>query len=178
VIRLYPHSDLAYLARGNARGAAGQIQEALSDLQTARRLGSKQGTLYDGLGNAYVALGQPDSALAMYDAGVALQPNMGRLYFNRAVAYLRLARPRDALADLEKAGRLAPTEALSLHAARGDAYMQLKAFREAVAEYDRELEKGAPNPNVLYNRAVCRWNLGDSTGAAVDFRESKRLLGP
>jgi protein O-mannosyl-transferase len=177
VIRLYPRCDLAYLARGNARGPSGRIQEALSDLRTAQSLGSKQGSLYDGLGNAYVALGHPDSALAMYGAGLALQPNMGRLYFNRAVAYLRLARPKDALADLDQARRLAPTEVLDLHAARGDAYLQLKAFREAAAEYDRALQSGAPNPSALYNRAVCRWNLGDSSGAAVDFREARRIAG-
>lgn len=175
VIRLHPRCDLAYLARGNSRGASGRIQEAMGDLLTARRLGSKQGTLYDGLGNGFVAMGHPDSALVMYNEGLALQPNMGRLYFNRAIAYLGLARPRDALVDLEQARRLAPTEALNFNTARGDAYLQLKEFREASAEYDRALEAGPPNPNVFYNRAVCRWNLGDSSGAAVDLKMARRL---
>jgi Flp pilus assembly protein TadD len=176
VIRLYPRSDLGYLARGNARGASGRIREAQSDLLAARSLGCKQGSLYDGLGNVYVALGHPDSALVMYNTGLALQPNMGRLYFNRAIAYLRLARPRDALRDLERARELAPTEALLFHTARGDAYLLLKEFRKAVAEYDRALEISPANPNVFYNRAVCRWNLGDSTGAAVDLKVARRLL--
>src|SRR5262249_40524946 len=57
VIRRYPKDEMAYVARGNARGASGRIDEAFQDLLRARGLGSRRGNLYDGLGNAFGSRG-------------------------------------------------------------------------------------------------------------------------
>ena len=175
VIRRFPHSDLAYISRGNFRGKSGRVPEAMADLQTALRLGSRRGILFDGLGNAYGSLGQVDSALIMFDRGLSLEPNMGRTYYNRAIAYLRLARPNEALADLERARVLMPLQAATLYFPRGNAYMQLARYREAIAEFDRAIGAGVRDPYAFYNRGVCKSRVGDSDGAAADFREARRL---
>jgi tetratricopeptide (TPR) repeat protein len=176
VIRQYPRNERAYVARGNARGGSGRVREAMSDLQTARALGSRRGSLYDGLGNAFIALGQSDSALAMYDRGLALEPDMPRTHYNRAVVYLRvLGRPADALADLDSARAVLPAQALGYHVLRGDAYMQMRRYREAAAEYDGAIDAGARTVTVFNNRAYCRAQLGDSTGAAADLRDAGQL---
>jgi len=177
VIRRYPRSHLGYLARGNARGGAGRIDEAFQDLQTARRLGSKKGDLYNGLGNAFGSRGDLDSAIVMYNTGLALEPNMGRTYFNRAIAYLRLSRPSEALADLQQARALSPVLTLNFHIPTANAYLQLKRFREAVAECDSAIAEGQRDPNIYYSRALGKYSLGDSTGAAEDLREARRLSG-
>jgi len=176
VIRLYPRNEMAYVARGNARGSSGRVDDAFHDLITARSLGSHRGNLYDGLGNAFGSRGQLDSAVVMYDRGLALEPNMGRTYYNRAIAYLRLQRPADALADLERARELVPAQTLNFHVPSGNAYLQLKQFREAVAQYDSAIGEGQRDPNLYYSRALGRWNLGDSTGAGADLNEARRLL--
>jgi protein O-mannosyl-transferase len=175
VIRRFPRSDLAYISRGNFRGKSGRVPEAMADLQTALRLGSRRGILFDGLGNAYGTLGQVDSALIMFDRGLSLEPNMGRTYYNRAIAYLRLARPNEALADLERARVLMPLQAATLYFPRGNAYMQLTRYREAIGEFDRAIEAGVRDPYAYYNRGVCKSRVGDSDGAAADFREAHRL---
>ena len=175
VIDRFPRSDLAYVSRGNFRGKSGRIPEAMEDLQTALRLGSRRGILFDGLGNAYGTLGKIDSALVMYDRGLSLEPNMGRTYYNRAIAYLRVVRPNDALADLERARALMPFQASTLHLPRGYAYMQLLRYREAIVELDRAIESGVRDPNAYYNRGVCKLHVGDATGAAADLREARRL---
>ncbi len=175
VIHLYPRSDAAYVSRGNGRGEAGQIEGAMSDLQTAVRLGSRRGDLYDGLGNAYGTLGKPDSALLMYDRALAIDPTLGRTYYNRAIANLRVGRPREALADLERALDVIPLQAPFVHFPRGNAYLQLGQFREAEAEFGRAIEAGQLVPDALYNRGVCRLRLGDKAGAGADFREVLRL---
>jgi tetratricopeptide (TPR) repeat protein len=175
VIDRFPRSDLAYVSRGNFRGKSGRIQEAMEDLQTALRLGSRRGILFDGLGNAYGTLGKADSALIMFDRGLSLEPNMGRTHYNRAIAYLRLARPSDALADLERARVLMPLQASTLHFPRGNAYTQLRRYPEAITEFDRAIEAGVRDPYVFYNRGVCKLQVGDSAGAAADFREAQRL---
>lgn len=175
VIHRYPRSDLAYISRGNFRGKSGRVSEAMADLQTALRLGSRRGILFDGLGNAYGSLGQVDSALIMFDRGLSLEPNMGRTYYNRAIAYLRLARPNEALTDLERARVLMPLQATTLHFPRGNAYLQLARYRDAIAEFDRAIESGVRDPYAYYNRGVCKSRIGDSDGAAADFREAHRL---
>lgn len=177
VIRRYPKSEMAYVARGNARGASGRVDDAFTDLLTARSLGSHRGNLYDGLGNAFGSRGQLDSAVVMYDRGLALEPNMGRTYYNRAIAYLRLSRPTEALADLEHARKLIPAQTLDFHVPSGNAYLQLKRYPEAVAQYDSAIGAGSRDPNLYYSRALGRWNLGDSTGAGADLNEARRLYG-
>ncbi|HEX7078844.1 MAG TPA: tetratricopeptide repeat protein [Candidatus Eisenbacteria bacterium] len=175
VIRNYPRCDLPYVSRGNARGEAGRIQEAMADLETARSLGSRRADMYEGLGNAYASIGKPDSAVVMFDRALEGDPNVGRTHYNRAIAFLRVGRPRDALADLDRALQLMPLQAASLHFPRGNAYMQLAMYREAEAEFGRAAATGQIVTDALYNRGICRLRLGDAAGAAADFREVLRL---
>lgn len=175
VIRYFPQSDLPYISRGNGRGKTGQIQGAMADLQTALSLGSRRPEMYDGLGNAYAAFGKPDSALLMFDLGLKGSPNDGNMYFNRAIAHLVAAHPREALADLEKAQKLMLLQPPSLFLLRGNAYMQLAMYSDAIAEYDRTIAAGHRVTDALYNRGICKLSLADTTGAKADFRENLRL---
>jgi tetratricopeptide (TPR) repeat protein len=175
VIRLHPSSEMAYVARGNYRGRAGRVPEAMADLQTALVLGSRRGSMYDGLGNAYGSMGQIDSALVMFDRGLEVEPGMGRTHYNRAIAYLRLGRPQEALADLDRAEELLPVLATTIHFSRGNAYLQLGRFQDARAEYDRAIAAGLRDPYAYYNRALARLSLGDQAGASQDFQEAQRL---
>jgi tetratricopeptide (TPR) repeat protein len=175
VIRIYPRTDAAYISRGNGRGAAGQIQDAMSDFQTAVGLGSRRADLYDGLGNAYGTLGKPDSALLMFDRALAIDSTLGRTYYNRAIVHLRLGRPREALEDLARALDVIPLQAPTLHFPRGNAFLQLGKYRDAETEFGRAIEAGQMVPDALTNRGVCRLRLNDPAGARSDFREALRL---
>jgi len=175
VIRNFPNSELAYISRGNGRGEAGQIQGALADLQTAARLGSRRADMYEGLGNVYASIGKPDSALMMFDLAVRGNPKAGRTYYNRAIAHLILFHPREAIADLDKALELMPLQAASLHFPRGNGYMQLGRYSEAIGEFSRAIEAGQLVTDALINRGVCKLRRGDPAGAEADFREALRL---
>jgi len=175
VIRNYPRSDKPYIARGNALGERGRIEDAMADFRTALSLGSQRGDLYDGLGNAYGSLGRPDSAIIMYDRALAVDPTLARTYYNRAIAHLRLLHPREALADLDRSLQVAPLQAAQLHFPRGNAYLQLSMWREAEVEFTRTIEAGQLVTDALYNRGVARMRLGDRNGARADFRETLRL---
>lgn len=175
VIRNYPRCDRAYISRGNGRGEAGQIEGAKADLQTAMRLGSRSADMYEGLGNVYASTGKPDSAVLMFDEAVKGNPTAGRTYYNRAIAYLIVARPREALADLEKAQELMPVRSPTLHFPRGNAYLQLGRYPEAIAEYGRAIAAGQLVIDALLNRGVCKLRTNDPAGAAADFREVLRL---
>ena len=176
VLARFPDSELAYVSRGNERGRAGRVQEALADLERARALGSRRGSLYDGLGNAYGSLGQLDSALVMFDQGLKLDPNMARTYYNRGIAHLRLGRPSESLEDFASASRLQPSLETLIHFPRANALLQLGRYGEAAAEYGRAIDAGVTDANVYSNRAVARMNLGDAAGAAADLDEARRRL--
>jgi tetratricopeptide (TPR) repeat protein len=175
VIHYFPQYDLPYVLRGNARGKTGRIQGAMTDLQTALRLGSRRAEMYNGLGNAYASIGKPDSAVLMFDLGLRATPDDGQMYYNRAIANLVAARPREALVDLEKAHKLMLFRPPSMHLLRGNAYMQLAMYSEAIAEYDSSIAAGYRVAGALYNRGVCKLNLHDTAGALADFRENLRL---
>ena len=178
VIRLHPRSERGYVARGNARGRSGRVEEAVVDLRTARSLGSRRYDLYDGLGNAYGALGQLDSSVVMFGSALDINPNAGRTYYNRAVALVRLQRAEEALGDLERAQALLGNADVNLHPTRGDAYLLLQRYREAANEYDRAIEGGVRNATIYNNRGIARWNLGDQAGAEADIAEARRLGVP
>ena len=175
VIQLHPRSDAGYISRGNARGEAGRIQDALGDFRTAVRLGSRRGGLYDGLGNAYGSLGKPDSAIVMFDRALELDPTLSRTYYNRAIAKLRVGRPQEALADLERAGEMSAPLLPVLHFPRANAFMQLGMFREAEAEFGRAIELDQLVADAYCNRGICRLGLGNRAGAVADFREALRI---
>jgi tetratricopeptide (TPR) repeat protein len=175
VVRNYPRCDVPYISRGNGRGEAGQIQGAMADLQTAMRLGSRRADMYEGLGNVYASIGKADSAVIMFGRALTGNPNTGRTYYNRAIAYLILTRPREALSDLDKALELMPLQAPSLHFPRGNAYLQLGMYPQAIAEYSRAIEAEQLVTDALINRGTCKLHTNDPTGAEADFRETLRL---
>lgn len=175
VIHYSPQSDLPYISRGNARGKSGQIPGAMADFQAALRLGSRRVELYDGLGNAYTSIGKPDSAVLMFDQGLKVSPENGEMYYNRAIANLVASHPREALADLGKARQLMLSPPASLHLLRGNAYMQLGMYPQAIAAYDSTIAAGHQVAGALYNRGVCKLSLQDTLGAMADFRENLQL---
>jgi tetratricopeptide (TPR) repeat protein len=175
VIRNDPRSDKAFAARGNFRGRAGRVAEAMSDLQTARLLNPRRGEVYEDLGNAYGSMGRLDSAVVLFGEALRIDPTLGHTYYNRAIAYLRLGRPREALADLAQAETLMPGEAASLHFPRGNAYASLGDDRRAAEEFDRAIEAREGGADAYVNRGLVRMRLGDAGGAAADFQEALRL---
>jgi tetratricopeptide (TPR) repeat protein len=175
VIRLYPESPRPRTSRGNARGQAGRIDDAMADFQAALRLGSRRGEVYDGLGNAYGSKGNLDSALVMFDRALAVDSTLTRTYYNRAIVHLRLGQPREALADLDRTLALAPIQAPFLHFPRANAYLALGRYAEAEAEFGRAIDAGQMVTDALTNRGICRLRENDAAGARADFEAALRL---
>jgi protein O-mannosyl-transferase len=175
VIRVDPNVPLAYVNRGLWHGNSGHIPEALSDLQTARRLGARRADLFEGLGNAFGTLGRRDSALAMFDEALRIDPGYPGAYYNRGITLLMAARPRDALADLDRALQLTPLKFAAIQGTRGYALMQLGNYPEATTAFSQAVAAGDTIPDLIYNRGLCRLQLGDRPGAWDDFRLTLRL---
>jgi lipoprotein NlpI len=68
-----------------------------------------------------------------------------------------------------------PGETASLHFPRGNAYMSLGEDRRAAEEFGRAIEAREGGADAYVNRGIVRIRLGDTGGAAADFREALRL---
>jgi tetratricopeptide (TPR) repeat protein len=64
----------------------GQLEAALADCTTARRLDPNNAAILDNLGLTYLKLQRPDQALADYDEALKLDPQKARALFGRGIA--------------------------------------------------------------------------------------------
>ena len=54
---------------------------------------------------------------------------------------------------------------------------QTRGFQRAIYDFDRSLALEPDQPIVLYSRGVAKQQLGDATGAELDFAMSNALKG-
>lgn len=123
---------LAYMARGYARQALGEIEiatagektesgidrtlktrlasarmaEAIADYDKAIELNPRLIYAWFNKGNILLAARDLSAALECFSKAIEINPDFGQAYFNRALIYLQLGNRRLAFSDLSKAGEL------------------------------------------------------------------------
>ncbi|OFW24214.1 MAG: hypothetical protein A3H97_21655 [Acidobacteria bacterium RIFCSPLOWO2_02_FULL_65_29] len=84
--------------------------------------------------------GNFEAAARAFEASVQKAPTLSEVRINLALAYLRLSRTADAVAQLERAAELDQDSPRTLFQL-GDAYVEIKAFDEAVAALEKGLAR-------------------------------------
>jgi Tfp pilus assembly protein PilF len=174
-IRVHPAFEIGWYSRGVSRLVAGKAADALVDLREARRLGLVSAELSERMADAFAETGAIDSALAGYDAALALEPARTSVQRARAITLLRVGQPDAALRDLDAALAHASPDSAALLGPRGLALERLGRCPEAIAALDRALAADPGDVIALYHRALCRLQLGDAAGAALDLRLALRV---
>ncbi|HSV27844.1 MAG TPA: transglutaminase family protein, partial [Sedimentisphaerales bacterium] len=72
----------------NIRHAAGDLDGAIADLETALQLSPGLSTAHSNLGNLYARKGWVDKAIRQYNLAIHFNPNESKAYHNRAGAYM------------------------------------------------------------------------------------------
>src|SRR6266404_4318216 len=85
-ILLRPDYATALGNRCFSRTVLGQLEAALADCTTARRLDPNNAAILDNLGLTYLKVQRPDQALADSDEALKLDPQKARALFGRDVA--------------------------------------------------------------------------------------------
>jgi tetratricopeptide (TPR) repeat protein len=88
-------------------------------------------------------------------------------------AHLHLGELDEAVRCLDVAAALAPDEP-SVSFLRGLALLEASRHKSAAAAFERVLERLPDDPETLLNRAVCRVELRDHTGAIADLDRLER----
>ena len=102
-IELQPSEVAYYRNRGGAKLAAGQYEDAVSDLTTAIEMGPPNAPAYANRANARRQLGDLEGALDDYHSGLTLDPTDAVAYAGRAIVLRRLDRIEESDRDVELA---------------------------------------------------------------------------
>jgi tetratricopeptide (TPR) repeat protein len=120
-----------------------------------------------------------NGALTLCTTALASDPlprrDVAATRINRAVIFLHQKAWRDALTDLDVAIRLDDSLA-EAHVNRGAALLGLKQWAPSAEASSRGLALRPNEPEkALFNRAIAREALGDTTGAYADYLKASEL---
>lgn len=155
------------LTRGVAAHQAGERVQALALYRQALALDPRQSETLHLMGVVLGELGQGAEGLEHIGAAIALKdhPNYR---INRGNLLLKLGQPAVALADYEQALVLAPA-ARPAGSGKASALIALGRETEAEAVLRAMLANGPATPELVFNLALCRLQLGDGEQAAGLF---------
>ena len=165
-IRLNPQLHPAYINRGAAYIANGELDLAMKDLNAAIDLSPKNANAHILRGIARKDGGDIDGAIGDYDKALEFSPDSAGAYSNRGVAYREKGLPGFAMRDHNKAVELEPENA-TCYINRGAAYSKEGAHSLAIEDYNRSLELDPENTTARYNRGeswlcLAEWDKGKS----------------
>jgi tetratricopeptide (TPR) repeat protein len=92
LLALNPKDAVAYITRGIAYNAKGDLDRAIADYNEAIRLDPKDAVTYNNRGEAYEARNDPSHALADFDQALKLDPSLAGARLGRERAQVLLAK--------------------------------------------------------------------------------------
>ncbi|HEU5337262.1 MAG TPA: tetratricopeptide repeat protein [Terriglobales bacterium] len=148
----YPRYAQALAMRGILELQQGQFEQAADDANRAIQFDPNYGTGYLVMGAALNAQKKFQEALRPLSRAEVLVPNAWQGYFESSKALLHLGRFQEALQQVNKAFTLVDlSEHPELHVIKGYAYMALRVYSPALAEFQAYLKQV---PNGPYTVAV------------------------
>jgi tetratricopeptide (TPR) repeat protein len=100
--------SIAHIRRAADLERAGQIEEAIAEMQEALRVEPRSVQAETNLVSLYGRLGRYDEAAAHYEAGLEIDRNQADLHYNYGVALMKQGRSGEAEAAFREAVRINP----------------------------------------------------------------------
>lgn len=145
-IEIAPAYADAYVVRGFMSFTDGDLQTAGDDFASAIKYDSNNGMGYIAMGAFYNAKGQFDDAIRELERGMSLAPTAWQAYFEISKTQLAKGNFEEALRQVTKAEGLTPKKYSPIYLVKGHALLALKAYPEAISEFEKylTLEKDSP----------------------------------
>ncbi|MGH6826095.1 tetratricopeptide repeat protein [Methyloceanibacter sp.] len=169
VIKSDPTDVGAYINRGNAKAAAGELGSAISDYSVAIRLEPDLAQAWYDRGTVLANVGRFESAIADFTEAIRLKPEFAAAYCNRGLARSELARYDDAIADYSVGVERDPREPYCRFN-RGGLYLTLGYYQKAIDDLSEALAAKPNDPIALTKRGQAYELLGKINQASDDFR--------
>lgn len=113
-----------------------------------------------------------DLAIKDLNQYIKLQPNRSRSYLWRAEAKVQKGDYKDALSDINLAIKTSPEKAGEFILYRGDLYLRLKEYKNALADYDALLKLNALDDTIWLRKGNILMTLADYKGACQAYTKT------
>jgi tetratricopeptide (TPR) repeat protein len=180
VLRTYPDSLDTHLIRGTSFMKKKLYKKAISDFSFV--LQCEPDSMHAKLGRSicYMKLNKMDRMLAreVIDDAIKKHPEDSNLFYYRAMINYHNGELMEAVEDYSSAIRAASEPLENYYLNRGELYLKLRRYNEAIEDFSEAL-KSSPceynQPYLFFNRAKAYVEKGESEKAALDIRRAIRL---
>lgn len=169
-----------YFARGYIAFHLEYYAAAIPDFSKAIELNPESCVYYEYRGSAHAEINKYEEAVIDYNKAIKLKPDEPIYYFGRAKAFFCKEQFDNAVNDFSKAIELKAPYPIIAYELRGDAYVNLGKYQEAITDYSKIIES---NPALhdweiaqIFNK---RGDACDKTGnrenACADWKKAFEL---
>jgi tetratricopeptide (TPR) repeat protein len=163
-----PHNKL-----GLALWKAGDLPDAVAQLEQALRLKPDFAEAHNNLGSVLMEQGRLGEAVGQYEEALRLKPEHAEAHNDLGSALVQLGRLPEAIEHYEQAVRLKPDLA-EAHNNLGNALDQSHRPREAIGQYEQALRIDPNLAEAHYNWAVALVELGRLPEAIGHYEQALR----
>jgi tetratricopeptide (TPR) repeat protein len=145
-LEIAPNYSDALTLRALMEIGDGKLQPATDDLASAIKNDNSNPTAYVAMGAVYNLERKFDDAILTIERGIALNPSAWQAYFEMSKAHLGKGDFDAALRQATKAEQFVGKDYSPIHLVKGHAFLGLKSYPEAIAEFEQYLstEKDGP----------------------------------
>jgi tetratricopeptide (TPR) repeat protein len=147
--------------------------QAIEWYQKAVQLRSDRADFHYNLGKARLKKGQYNDAIHDFNKAMQIEPKTVEFLIHHGMANNGLGEHEKALEDFEKALRLKPNIAIFYD--RGISKLNLKRYREAIADFDLALKHLPQKGDYFQKRGIAKWRNGSYFAAIGDFSSAIRF---
>ncbi|MBR1380525.1 MAG: tetratricopeptide repeat protein [Alphaproteobacteria bacterium] len=173
-----------YYESGREKLLAGNVDEALADLNAAIAAENPTPEMYVLRGEAYMLSGNYAASESDFNRALEISPTSSMAFYDRALLHARMENYDMALDDINNAMAAAAQESNSvlamrdLYAKRGQLNLWIKNWDGAIADYTNSLARpdGMVNYNVYAERAEAYTAVGQYSSAIEDYASAIRVI--
>ncbi len=175
VLELNEKLERAYYYRGISRIELKKYRAAIDDFSQALALKPNDSDTYFRRGLTYLRIEEHLLALKDFSAALVESPKDERLYYARATSKMGLEDFRGAIADYDQAIRFSKGRNLQFFRNRAEAFIRLRVFPAALADFNYVISREPRNPQNYLARASVRLRAGDREGACLDWSRAGEM---
>lgn len=169
LIQNEPQTAEGYNGRGVVRMRQSRYEEALEDLEQARKLDAENEVYCYNIGLCLYCMGKYEDAIGSFSQALALKPDYTDSLCQRGAAYAHLEKYDQAEADIRRAGELKPGISAKFWAALGAAYKEDQTLDRALSAYTEAVLAEKERPEWYLQRADVYMLQGDYEQARQDL---------
>ena len=168
VIEKYPDNFLAYANRGGYYFSKGELDQALTDYDTALVLHPNSFETLNDRGFLLMQMGDQERAMRDFDKAISINQEFVGAYINRGLIFMNANRYEEAMRDFDYSVQLDSLSSLAFYN-RGQLLARVNRVDEALENYSEAIRLDERGTIAVVGRADLYVRLGKSDLAKADY---------